>query len=79
MVTQPTLWSNVATVTLYINPTLQKSYYQYLMQLQPQRIIFNPGTENPELAALAKQNGIEVVVACTLVMLRTHQYSINKA
>ncbi len=74
IVTQPTLWPNVATVTLYLNPALQKSYYQYLMQLKPQRIIFNPGTENPELAALAQQNGIEILEACTLVMLRTYQY-----
>ena len=37
----------------------------------PRRIIFNPGAENEELAAAAREAGIEVVEGCTLVMLRT--------
>ncbi len=64
----------VDTVTLYLNPTLQKEYYNYILHLQPKRIIFNPGTENPELMRMAKEKGIEPVVACTLVMLATGQY-----
>lgn len=64
----------VDTVTLYLNPTHQKEYYQYILGLQPKRIIFNPGTENPELMQLAREEGIEPVVACTLVMLATGQY-----
>jgi predicted CoA-binding protein len=66
--------TDIDTVTLYINPTFQKSYYDYLLELKPNRIIFNPGTENPELVALAKQAGISTMDACTLVMLRTGQY-----
>jgi predicted CoA-binding protein len=65
---------DIDTVTLYINPAFQKEYYDYFLQLNPKRIIFNPGTENPELAALAKAKRIEVIDACTLVMLRTGQY-----
>ncbi len=59
----------IDTVTLYVNPGIQKDYYQYLMELKPKRIIFNPGTENPELQELAQKNGIETIEACTLVML----------
>lgn len=65
---------DIDTVTLYIGPQLQSEYYDYIMETHPKRIIFNPGTENPELEALAKQHGIEVVRACTLVMLSTGQY-----
>lgn len=65
---------NVDTVTLYLNPTLQQEYYNYILSLKPRRIIFNPGTENTELIALAKENGIEPKEACTLVMLSTGQF-----
>lgn len=65
---------NVNTVTLYLNPLNQKAYYEYILSLQPKRIIFNPGTENEELAQLARQKGIETIEACTLVMLSTGQY-----
>ena len=64
----------VDTVTLYMNPTNQKEYYDYILNLHPKRIIFNPGTENSELMALARKNGIEPVIACTLVLLATGQY-----
>jgi predicted CoA-binding protein len=66
--------SDVDTVTLYLNPKRQQAYYDYILQLQPKRIIFNPGTENPELEQLAAKNGIETLEACTLVMLSTGQY-----
>lgn len=64
----------VDTVTLYLNPRNQVEYYDYILGLKPKRIIFNPGTENPELMQMAKQAGIQPVVACTLVMLSTGQY-----
>lgn len=64
----------VDTVTLYLNPTAQATYYPYILSLKPKRIIFNPGTENDELVALAKSEGIETIEACTLVMLSTGQY-----
>ena len=62
------------TITLYLNPGNQKQYYDYILDLHPKRIIFNPGTENDELAKMAKEKGIEPVEACTLVMLSTGQY-----
>lgn len=64
----------IHTVTLYLNPENQKPYYDYILSLKPERIIFNPGTENDELAQLAKAQGIFTLEACTLVMLGTAQY-----
>ena len=65
---------NVDTITLYIGPVHQPEWYNYLISLKPKRIIFNPGTENPEFEKLAIANNIEPIEACTLVMLRTGQY-----
>ncbi|HTD93586.1 MAG TPA: CoA-binding protein [Chitinophagaceae bacterium] len=64
----------VDTVTLYLNPLNQKEYYDYILSLNPKRIIFNPGTENDELLALARKNNIPTMEACTLVLLGTGQY-----
>ncbi|MCW3073252.1 MAG: CoA-binding protein [Flaviaesturariibacter sp.] len=65
---------DVDTITLYLNPTNQQPYYDYILGLKPRRIIFNPGTENEELIERAEAAGIEPVIACTLVMLSTGQY-----
>lgn len=62
------------TVTLYLNSDNQKPYYDYILSLNPRRIIFNPGAENHELAELARAKGIKTMNACTLVMLHTGQY-----
>lgn len=70
---QPAL-EDIDTITLYLNPQRQVEFYDYILQLAPKRIIFNPGTENPELVQLARQQGIEVEIACTLVLLATDQY-----
>jgi uncharacterized protein len=59
----------VDTITLYLNPTHQREWEEYILSLQPKRIIFNPGTENDRLAAKAADQGIETLNACTLVML----------
>ena len=65
---------DVDTVTLYISPKNQSQYYTAILELNPRRVIFNPGTENPEFYNLLKANGIEVEVACTLTLLATNQY-----
>jgi predicted CoA-binding protein len=67
-------YTDIDTVTLYLRPALQKEYYDYILSLKPRRIIFNPGAENEELAALARARGIEPLEACTLVMLSTGQF-----
>ncbi|MDT4831925.1 CoA binding domain protein [compost metagenome] len=65
---------DIDTITLYIGPALQAGYHDYILKTRPRRVIFNPGTENPELEALLEQQGIEAVEACTLVLLSTGQY-----
>lgn len=64
----------VDTITLYIGPANQPEWYDYIIGLNPKRIIFNPGTENAELVKRAENNNIEVVFGCTLVMLRGGNY-----
>lgn len=65
---QPEL-TDIETVTLYIGPQNQPQFYDYLIKLNPKRIVFNPGTENPELEDMAEKNGIETIKHCTLIML----------
>ena len=66
---------NIDTITLYVGPKNQPEYYDYILQkIKPKRIIFNPGTENDELIALAQKNGIETEIACTLVLLSLKSY-----
>jgi uncharacterized protein len=67
-------FDNVDTVTMYLNPLHQQEYYDYILSLKPNRIIFNPGAENDELATLAHKKGIDTLEACTLVLLSTNQY-----
>ncbi|MBS1590167.1 MAG: CoA-binding protein [Bacteroidetes bacterium] len=71
---EPIAFSNIDTVTLYLNPTNQKPYYDYIKALKPRRIIFNPGTENEELERILAQTGVNTMEACTLVLLSTGQY-----
>ena len=67
-------FENVDTVTLYIGPQNQPEYYSYILDLKPRRVIFNPGTENPELISKLEIAGIYPEIACTLVLLATGQY-----
>lgn len=66
--------SDIHTVTLYLNPKRQEEYYTKIIAIHPKRVIFNPGTENPDFYTLLKQNEIEVDIACTLVLLSTGQF-----
>lgn len=68
------LVSEIDTITLYVNPKIQEMYYDYILLIKPRRVIFNPGAENSSFMALLKQNNIESVIACTLVMLSTKQF-----
>lgn len=65
---------DVDTVTLYIGPALQPQYYDSILALRPNRVIFNPGTENPEFIKKLTDAEIEPVIACTLVMLSTGEF-----
>ena len=72
--TDKKLFKEIDTVTLYLNPKRQEEYYDYIISLQPNRVIFNPGTENMEFVKLLKENNIFSEIACTLVLLATNQY-----
>jgi hypothetical protein len=67
-------YNEIDTITLYMNPQRQKEYYDYLISLYPKRIIFNPGTENPEFYKLLRERNIDFEQACTLVLLSVNQY-----
>ncbi len=65
---------DIDTVTLYLNPTNQKPWEDYILSIHPRRIIFNPGTENFKFAKKARAKGIETINACTLTMLSVGLY-----
>ncbi|MEO8773234.1 MAG: CoA-binding protein [Gelidibacter sp.] len=67
-------YNGIDTITLYMNGTRQEPFYDYLISLNPKRVIFNPGTENPDLFKRLRDAKIEFEMACTLVMLGTNQY-----
>jgi uncharacterized protein len=66
--------AEIDTVTLYVGPGNQPPWYDYILSLKPKRIIFNPGTENPELERMARENNIRSLHHCTLVMLAVGEY-----
>ncbi len=73
----PTLASvpdRIDTVTMYIRPSRQATVLDEIVQIRPRRIIFNPGTENPGEYDRLRRAGIEVLEACTLIMLSTGQF-----
>lgn len=65
---------DIDTLTVYVNSKISDNEYDNIINLSPRRVIFNPGAENWTLAKKLNDNGIEVVHACTLVMLRTKQF-----
>lgn len=65
---------DIHTLTVYVNPKILESYLDDVLYLAPKRIILNPGTEHSLLQQKFAENNIEVVIGCTLVMLRTNQY-----
>ena len=64
----------VDTVTMYVGPDISNGEFDRILRLKPRRVIFNPGSENEPLAERLEAAGMEVVRACTLVMLRTEQF-----
>jgi hypothetical protein len=64
----------VDTLTMYVGASISDKELDHILTLNPKRVVFNPGSENPTLARKLRDAGIEVVEACTLVMLRTDQF-----
>ncbi|MBC7745127.1 MAG: CoA-binding protein [Flavobacterium sp.] len=69
-----TIYNDIDTITLYVKPQHQNDYFDYILKTKPKRIIFNPGTENAELKAVAEKHGIQTTDACTLVLLSIGMY-----
>ena len=67
-------FTNIDTVSLYLSAKFQVEYYEYILGLKLKRVIFNPGTENPEFEEILAKNNIEAEIACTLVLLATNSY-----
>ena len=67
-------FESIHTITLYLNKIHQLSYYQYIIDLKPKRVIFNPGTENIELEKLLTKHNIKFEKACTLVLLSIGEF-----
>lgn len=67
-------FEGIHTITLYMNPNNQEQFLDYLIDLEPKRIIFNPGTWNPKLEKMAREAGIETEEDCTLMMLDAGLY-----
>jgi len=65
---------SIHTVTMYLGANRQPEYYEDILSLKPQRVIFNPGAENDELKKILDSEGIQTVEGCTLVMLRSNQF-----
>jgi len=63
-------------VTLYLGSAHQERVAEEIAQSRPRRVIFNPGAENPALAARLQAAGIEALNACTLVLLKTGQFEL---
>lgn len=72
-------YENIHSVTLYLNPKRQEEYYDYIISLNPKRVIFNPGTENAAFQKLLSENGIAFEEACTLVLLSIGNYKTELA
>lgn len=72
--TELQVYDDLHTITLYMNKVRQVEFYDYFVSSGASRVIFNPGTENPQLYNILTQNKIEVLPACTLVLLSTNQY-----
>ncbi|GAA4323878.1 CoA-binding protein [Mucilaginibacter gynuensis] len=68
------IYNDIDTITLYLSPQNQPPLYDYILATKPNRIIFNPGTENQMLQQLATEQNIMIDYACTLVLLATGQY-----
>lgn len=67
--------ANIHTLTVYVSATKSSPMATAILGHNFTRVIFNPGSENPALASELRQAGVEVIEACTLVMLSTGEFA----
>ena len=65
---------DIETVTLYLNPKNQEAYIDKILALKPNRVIFNPGTENPDFIEKLRSAKIHPEIGFTVVMLSIGTY-----
>jgi hypothetical protein len=70
----PSIEGPIDTLTLYVGPAISVALADSIESIQPGRVLFNPGTENPDLENRLRDTGIHTLRACTLVLLRTGQF-----
>lgn len=58
----------VDAITIFMKPEKQRAYYDYIIAAKPRNLIFNPGSENPELEQLAERNKINIIHCCTIAL-----------
>ena len=66
--------NQIDTLTIYVNANISSGEKDNVIKMKPRRVVFNPGAENDDLGKILSDEGIEVVKACTLVMLKTGQF-----
>ena len=64
----------VDTITVYLSAARSSQIADDIVAHGARRVIFNPGAENPELSTRLRAGGMEVMEACTLVLLSTNQF-----
>ncbi len=74
ILTNQELFPDIDTVNIYLSAKNLQEYEDYLIQLKPNRILFPPGTENPEFEERLNKTTIKYERACPLVMLKTGTY-----
>ena len=67
----------VDTLTVYVGPARLHPLTQNIIDLAPQRVILNPGTESEAVQQALQDASIPVVTGCTLVMLRSNQFDLD--
>ena len=67
------VWEVVDTLCVYVKPSQVATLVDEIIRVAPQRIVFNPGTESPELYHEFPVH-VEILEDCTLQMLNTGRF-----
>jgi len=70
----PDIAETVDTITVYLSASRSSQIADEIVAHGARRVIFNPGAENPALSTRLRAEGVEVMEACTLVLLSTDQF-----
>jgi predicted CoA-binding protein len=64
----------INTVTLYVNPHRFRDHIEEVIKVKPERVIMNPGTTDADMQKKLEDAGINVLRACTLVLLSSGRF-----